>query len=100
MPLEDWNVGLAKHIAGLALSLARAGIALVRIRKTETRMFEHPDRHLDGPLVGLADEIAARQKIGKLIADRLADLLVMPQPVARAAREQLVPGRLCGNSDH
>jgi hypothetical protein len=53
-------------------------------------VLEHAHRHAhrSGPAV---DDVAAGDDLREVGAHRFAHLLVVTQPVARAAREQLVP---------
>src|SRR5437016_755277 len=53
----------------------------------------HDEKVSEAVRANLPEIVAAGDELGEVGADRLADLLVVPQPVARAAREQLVPFR-------
>src|SRR5262249_40904135 len=81
--------GPREHVAGLAVALADAG-ALIRVPQTEARMLEEADRNLDGA-VGARQNVAVRDELRQLLADRGTNLVVVPEPVAGAAREEVVP---------
>ncbi len=77
-------------VAGPCGALADA-FDLVRRTQPESVVLEHPHRHAHrraaaGQHVGAGDHL---RQVG---ANGVADLLVVAQPVARAAREQVVPG--------
>src|SRR5207302_439614 len=70
-------------------------LALLGAAQAEVIVLEHAHRHAHGAGAAV-DDVAAGDDLGEVGAHRLADLLVVAQPVARAAREQLVPlGRAC-----
>src|SRR5262249_35730458 len=71
----------------------------LRVRKPEARMLEQAHGHAQSALVRLSDEVPTGKEMDDLLAHRLAHLLVVPQPVARAAREQVVPRRLGRKAD-
>ena len=82
---------IREHVAGLAVALADAA-ALARVAQAEARVLEETDRHLDGA-VGAWQHVAVRDQLGQLLADGGTNLVVVAQPVARAAREKVVPWR-------
>src|SRR5699024_9519353 len=81
---------LPVDVAGLAGTLADAGF-LFRAAQPEAVMFEETHRHLHRPVRWPAQDVGAGDQVGQLLAHRFAHFLVVPQPVARAAREQVVP---------
>src|SRR6185312_2345686 len=85
---------IGEHVAGLGLALARA-LLLLGTAQPEVIVLEHAHRHAHGA-GAVIDDFAAGDDVGEIGAHRLADLLVVAQPVARAAREQLVPFRGAG----
>src|ERR1700746_1141405 len=88
----DGCVRRTQRVAGFGLALSRPGL-LAGIREAKARVLEKPDRYLDGARVRLGHVIAVGEQIDQLLPDRLAHLLIVTQPVARPAREKLVPGR-------
>src|SRR5688572_1281526 len=84
---------LDELVAGLAGALADA-FGLLGVAQAQARVLEETNRDLDRA-IGARQELAARDELGQLVADGRAHLVVMPQPVAGAAREevvQLAPG--------
>jgi hypothetical protein len=67
--------------------------------EAQPRVLEELHRHEHAAVARLRDEIRAGDEIRQRLLDRLAHLLVVPQPVARAAREEVVPGGFCGDPD-
>ena len=80
----------AQQVAGLAFALAGAHFQPWR-RQPEARVFQQAHRYLHAALPGAADEIRTGDQLGQMGLHRFAHFLVMPQPVARAARKQAVP---------
>src|SRR5437588_10528047 len=76
---------------GLALPCPGA-LGFLGAAQPEVIVLEHAHRHPHGAGAPV-DDVAAGDDLGEVGAHRLADLLVVAQPVARAAREQLVPVR-------
>src|SRR6266513_4857131 len=86
--------GSGKHVPRLGLALARA-LLFLRAPQAEVIVLEHAHRH--AYRAGAAvDDVAAGDDLGEIGAHRLTDFLVVTQPVARAARKQLVPLRAAG----
>lgn len=81
----------AQEIAGLAFALARAH-AVARRRQAKMRMFEQAHGHLHRTLLRSADQVRRGDQFGQVRLHGIAYFLVVTQPVARAAREQTVPG--------
>src|SRR5699024_9026263 len=84
---------LAIDITGFAAALADAGL-LRRAVQAEAVVLEKAHRHLHGAMRWPAEHITAGNQIRQLLAHGLAHLLVVAQPVARAAREQVVPAMI------
>src|SRR5690606_4583906 len=80
-------------VAGLRVALADTG-ALPLVAQPEARMLEEPDRHLNGA-VAAREDVDLRDQVRQLLADRVSHLVVVTQPVTRAAREQVVPVTVC-----
>src|SRR5262249_40250428 len=92
-----------KYIARLGLSLARA-LLFLRTTQPEVVMLQHTHGHAHRARA-FVDDISAGDYLGEVLADRLANLLIVPQPVARTARKQVVPlsrtrSRLIGAFGH
>src|SRR5262249_9640246 len=82
-------VGIGEPVARLGLALA-GPLPLLGTAQAEVVVLEHAHRHAHGART-LVDEVTTGDDLGKIGAHGLAHLLVVAQPVARAAREQLVP---------
>src|SRR6185437_120335 len=80
---------IGEHIAGLGLALAGA-LLLLRRAQTKVIVLQHADRHPHGARAAV-DQLPARDDLRQVLPHRLADLLVLTQPVARATGEKLVP---------
>ena len=80
---------IGQYVAGLGLALARA-LGFFRASQAEMVVLEHAHRHAHRACAAV-DDVAAGDDLGQIGAHRLAHLLVVTQPVARPAREQLVP---------
>jgi hypothetical protein len=81
--------GPREHVAGLAVALADT-LALAGLAQPEPRMLEEVHGHLHRA-VGTRHHLAVRDELGKLLADGGAHFVVVAQPIARAAREQVIP---------
>src|SRR5207237_2527927 len=87
-----------QDVAGLALALARALVHL-RVGEAKPRMLQELYRHGDRAVARPGHEVGIRQELGQALLHRIAHLLVVAQPVSRAPREEIVPGRLGGDAD-
>ena len=94
--LTDGAAFLAKPFtaAALARALLHGGVG-----EAQARMLEELHRHEHRAVPRPAHQVGAREELGQPFLHRLAHLLVVAQPVARPAREKLVPGRFRGNAD-
>src|SRR5690606_1210850 len=79
----------AEHIARLHVALADA-LGLVRSPEPEVVVLEDPHGNPHGPRA-FVDHVPAGNDLRQVLADRVADLLVVPQPVPGSAREEVVP---------
>src|SRR5690606_8553016 len=84
----------ADAIAGLGLPLPDA-LLLVRVAEPEAIVFEHPHRHAHRARAS-AQDIGPCDDLRQVLAHRFANLLVVPQPVARTSREEVVPAGFAG----
>src|SRR5581483_7159787 len=80
---------IGEHITRLGLALSGA-LLLLRTTQTEVVVLQHPYRHAHGA-GAFVDDIRAGNDLRQMLAYRFAHLLIVPQPVACAAREQLIP---------
>src|SRR5262249_11848173 len=85
---------IGEDITRLRLPLSRA-LLLFGTAQAEVVMLQHPHRHAYGAC-GVVYDIATGDDLREVFAHRLADFLVMTQPVARSARKQVVPLRGIG----
>src|SRR5579863_163604 len=84
---------IGEHISGLGFALPRA-LLLLGATQPEMVMLEHAHGDAHGTRA-LVDDITAGNNLRKMLANGLAHLLVVSQPIARPSREQLVPlGRI------
>src|SRR5262249_17456136 len=79
-------------------------LLFLRAAQAEVIVLQHPHRDADGPRA-LVDDVGAGDYLWQVFADRLTNLLIVPQPVARTAREEVVPlirtrSRLIGAFGH
>jgi hypothetical protein len=88
-----------EDVAGLAASLAGALVDL-GFGEAQPRMLEEFDRYRHRAAARTGHQVGARQELGQRVLDRIADLLVMPQPVPGAPGEEVVPGRFGRDADH
>src|SRR5690606_19233914 len=78
-----------EHVARLAVTLADA-LRLVLAAQPEAPVLEKAYGDLDRR-IGTREDVALRDELGQPLADCGTHLVVMPQPVAGAARKQVVP---------
>ena len=81
--------GLRQHIAGFDVALPDT-LAVIGFSQAEVIVLEHAHRHLDRARTATHD-VGAGNDVGEPLANGFADLVVVAQPVACAAGEQLVP---------
>src|SRR5690606_28284068 len=79
----------AEHVARLHVALADA-VRLARAPQAEVVVLEDPHRNADRSRA-LVDHVPAGNDLRQVLADRVADFLVVPEPVSGAAREEVVP---------
>src|SRR5262249_28921816 len=95
--------GIREYIARLGLTLSGA-LLFLGAAQPEVVMLQHTHRHANRPRA-FVDDISAGDYLGEVLADRLTNFLIVPQPVARTARKQVVPlvrtrSRLIGAFGH
>ena len=78
-------------VAEAELPALAGALAFVGIAEPETVVLHEAHRHLDGAVAGIGEHVRARDHFRQVVANRLAHLFVVAQPVARTARKQLVP---------
>src|SRR5690606_16498958 len=79
----------AEHIARLHVALADAA-GLVRPPQPEVVVLEDPHRDAHGSRA-FVDDVPAGYDLRQVLADRVADFLIVPQPIPGPAREEVVP---------
>jgi len=77
-------IGAAQQIARLGRTLAGAGCAGAA-GEPEARMLKQAQRHLHAALAVARHQIRSGDRVRQMLAHGLAHLVVVPQPVARAA---------------
>ena len=75
--------GIRKYIAWLGFALT-GSLLLLGAPQPEVIVFEHPDGDAHSARA-LVDDIRAGNNLRQMLANRLADLLIVPQPVTRTA---------------
>ena len=81
-------------IAGLGLALPDA-LLFVGVAELEAVVLEHLDGHAHRRGAAV-EHVRAGNDLGQVLSDSVADFVVMTQPVACTAREQIVPAGLAG----
>jgi hypothetical protein len=80
-----------EYIAWLGFALTGA-LLILGATEAEVIVLEHPHRHSHG-LRAVVDDVGARNDLRQMLANGVAHFLIVTEPVARAARKQLVPLR-------